>query len=313
MPESVIWVRFRPERVESCLDKNIFVVCLESVDLQMAEYLNGRLEKLPYYFGALEVDDASPVHWNLYSGSLIAKYRVINKKVSIFWDGFNEDSQDQFAGERLTGLGFKEAAYESLNGKFSIFDKYHDFEHARRVAEWKRKCGSLLAFISDDVVSRLSDAAPELSEKLWAALNTFEAAETGEQLAQVAVSCRRIIEFVADSLFAPSTETHKGFSLGKKDFRNRLLAFADKERASETNIDLICASTAALAEQLEKLSALTNKGIHGEVFRSESRRCLLRTILLLDDIISLKPSAFEIASHIDVEEMLDFLNTKERQ
>jgi hypothetical protein len=60
---------------------------------------------------------------------------------------------------------------------------------------------------------------------------------------------------------------------------------------SDTNIDLICASTALLGEQLEKLGNLVNKGVHAEVSRQEARRCLLRTIMALDDILSLKRGA----------------------
>jgi hypothetical protein len=77
-----------------------------------------------------------------------------------------------------------------------------------------------------------------------------------------------------------------------------LLAFADQTRRSNTNIDLIAVSTKALGEQLEKLEALINKGVHAEIYRSEARRCLLRVILLFDDILSLKANAFEIQGHI---------------
>ncbi|MNJ78595.1 hypothetical protein D3C77_763900 [compost metagenome] len=67
-----------------------------------------------------------------------------------------------------------------------------------------------------------------------------------------------------------------------------MLAFADIERKSDTNIDVIVASTNLLKEQIEKLNNLVNKGVHAEVYREEARRCLIRTILLLGDLISLK-------------------------
>jgi len=51
-----------------------------------------------------------------------------------------------------------------------------------------------LAFISDDVVTRLSDSAPDIGNKFWAAFDTFNKAETNEEYAQVATSCRRILE-----------------------------------------------------------------------------------------------------------------------
>jgi hypothetical protein len=47
-----------------------------------------------------------------------------------------------------------------------------------------------------------------------------------------------------------------------------------------------------LAEQLEKLSKLQNKGVHNEVMREEARRCLIRTIMILDDVLALKKDQF---------------------
>ncbi|MGO4376407.1 hypothetical protein AB4Z21_37770, partial [Paenibacillus sp. MCAF20] len=146
----------------------------------------------------------------------------------------------------------------------------------------KKRSSNLLAFLSDDVVTRLSDAAPELGNKLWATLKTFNDAETEEQYAQVTTSCRRIIEYVADSLFPPIDEQHEGRKLKGPHYKNRLLAFADIERRSETNIDVVVASTNLLSEQIDKLVNLVNKGVHTEVYRDEARRCLIRSIMLLD-------------------------------
>jgi len=196
-------------------------------------------------------------------------------------------------------LGFSKVDFESLNWKYSIFDSYHNFEEARRIAEWKRNSGALLAFIADDIVSKLSDIAPDLGNKLWSALKTFEEAETNEQFAQVTASCRRIFEYVTDCIFPPTDEKIDEHSLKADKYKNRLFAYADSSRKSDTNIDLIVASTTTLFEQWDKINSLANKGVHSEVFRSETRRCLLRTIMLLDDIVSLKATAFEIKPKLD--------------
>ena len=151
----------------------------------------------------------------------------------------------------MRSLGFEPVSWESLNGRFSIFDRYYNFEHAQHVAEWKRDCGQLLGFIADSVVSRLSDAVPDIGDRLWSALLTFDQAETTEQLSQVA------------------------------------------------EIDLVCASTDALNEQIAKLLAVAQKGIYAEMYRAETRRCPLRTILLLDDLVALKQGAFQIRPDLD--------------
>lgn len=301
-PENSIWSNLNPEKLECFLRANVFTLCLESIDRASTEALDGSLCDLDYYLGSHEVDDATAAHWTLYSHSLIPRFRITPCAASIFHERFGEDPkeyEDRALEQMLKEAGFFEIRYESLNGKFSIFDKYHDFNHARRVSEWKRRSGSLLAFIADNVVSQLCDAAPELGNKLWAALDLFERAETDEQYAQVSASCRRAIEYVVDCISPPLSGEQAGpFKLGQPQYRNRLLAFADAAKRSNTNIDLITVSTKSLAEQLEKLEALINKGVHAEVNRSESRRCLLRVILLFDDILSLKSNPFEIKDHI---------------
>ncbi|WP_342444412.1 hypothetical protein [Paenibacillus sp. FSL L8-0638] len=293
-----IWRNFDYDRIEEVISSNVFAICFENIDFDLAEFLHMELKDYPPYLGAIEVDEVSELHWELYSQSLSPKYRIINDRINIFWDGINEGSKDNGWFDFLVKCGFIGVEFESLEGKYSIFDKYHNFKHARRVAEWKKRSNNFLAFVSDEVVTRLSDAAPDLGNKLWAAFKTFDVAETEEQYAQVTASCRRIIEYVADSLFPPTDEEHEGRKLKGPHYKNRLLAYADVERRSDTNIDVVIASTNLLSEQIDKLVGLVNKGVHTEVYREEARRCLIRTVLLLDDFISLKKDPFKINMHL---------------
>lgn len=301
-PKHTVWSSMITQRVMDSVKVggNIFVVCFETIEERIAEYIDDQLlKKSDAYLGGLEVDEASQVHWKLYSNAMYRRYRVRDKDISIFWDGMNQDSKDSELMKELRKLGFKNVTFESLNGKYTIFDEYDNFEQSRRVGEWKRICGDYLAFITDDIAHGLGDALPDLGNRLWSMLKTFNDAETNEQYAQVTASCRRIIEYVSDQLFPPIEGGLEGRKLGNQHYRNRLLAFADKERKSDTNIDLILVSTKTLSEQLEKLTNLANKGVHAEVYRSETRRCLLRTIMLLDDIISLKVGGFDINPKLD--------------
>lgn len=94
-----------------------------------------------------------------------------------------------------------------------------------------------------------------------------------------------------------------GHSLKADKYKNRLFAYADISRKSNTNIDLIVATTKTLFEQWDKLNSLSNKGVYSEVFRAETRRCLLRTIMLLDDIVSLKEKPFEIKPNLNFDDI----------
>ncbi|MCC5642922.1 hypothetical protein LC607_08215 [Nostoc sp. CHAB 5824] len=239
-PENTIWSSMIIDRLMLALKDEIFIICFETIEMQLANYLDGQLREISEaYLGAMEVDDGSHIHWNLYSNSIGVRYRINNKTASVFWDSTCEESQDESTIERLKLIGFKQVSFENLNGRYTIFDEYHDFEHARRVAEWKKQCGNLLAFIADGVAHRIGDTVPDLGDKLWAALKTFTEAETNEEFAQVTASCRRIVEHVSDELFPPIDGEIEGRKLGTKQYRNRLLAFVDETRKSDTNIDLI--------------------------------------------------------------------------
>ncbi|MBE9199629.1 MULTISPECIES: hypothetical protein [unclassified Nodularia (in: cyanobacteria)] len=304
-PENTIWSSMSINKLMQALNGEIFTICFETIEMCLADYLDDQLREISEaYIGAMEVDDASYLHWWVYSNSIGLRYRINNKTASVFWDGISEDSKDESIIERLTQFGFKCVSFESLNGRYTIFDEYHDFDHARRVAEWKKHCSHLLAFIADGIAHRLGDATPDLGDKLWAALKTFNEAETNEEFAQVTASCRRIVEYISDELFPPIEGEVEGHKLGSKDYRNRLLAFVGDTRKSDTNIDLIWVSAKTLSEQMEKLSKLANKGVHADVYRGETRRCLLRTIMLLDDIISLKTGSFEIKTKLNLDDFL---------
>ena len=297
-----VWHRFT-KRIRLIAETESFVVCFESVGREFAGGLHERLFGVEGYLGAVEVDDTTELHWHSYSDALVLKYRIMDDRIAIFYDELNEDppSEEEMSIEtkRLLGIGFSQVKFENCAGHHSIFDRYHNYKHARRIAEWKAKYGDLLGYMVDDVICRLGDAAPDLANRLWAALSTFEAAETDEQYAQVSATCRRIIEYVADMLFPPTVGVREGRKLGESNYRNRLLAYVGEQAASRTNLEVIASSMELFAKHVEKLQDLANKGVHSDVQREGARRCMLRTVLLLDDIISLKPDSFPIRSDLD--------------
>ncbi len=95
--------------------------------------------------------------------------------------------------------------------------------------------------------------------------------------------------------------------MGPKRYKNRLLAYAEKQHASNAELDLVSVSVEVWAAQIDKLYGLANKGVHAEVLRSEARRRLIRTVLLLDDIVFLQPRPFVVKGHVNVEEIREML------
>lgn len=295
------WKKFIDERLQEALSQNIFTVCFESVDLKNSEYIFESLKDYEPFIGSMEINDSNKTHWMLYAQSLIPYARIINRRLNLFHDSFESDDLDTEMQKEFALLGFESVDFEDLKLKYTIFDAYNNYDHARRIAEWKRGFGSSLAYIADNVVSQLTDIAPDLGNKLWSALNTYECAETNEQLAQVVTTCRRIFEYTTDCIFPPQEGTSDtGNSLKADKYKNRIFEYLKQNKISSTNIDLITASTELLFAQWSKLNSLANKGVHAEVFREETRRCLIRTVLMLDDIISIKEGPFELKPEINI-------------
>lgn len=289
------WNTLKASRIISMQDNNIYVVCFDNIDKGSALLLDEALKDFGPYLGAARVAANRHIHWMLYEKSLIPLGRITDRTFSLFYD---EDSEGDFFHDSWSGC-FDRMDRECLNWRYTIFDKYHDYEHSRRVAEWEQRCGSMLAFMADDIVARLSDAAPDIGDRLWSALTAFEGAETNEQYAQVMTSCRRIFEYVVDKVAPTSDEpTATGHSIKRHQCLNRIYEYARQARISDTDIDMVIASTDHLSSQWKKLNALANKGVHSEVFREEARRCFVRTILLLDDILSFRRDPFAIHTEI---------------
>lgn len=310
------WNTFDVKRMLLQADRNIYTVCFESIDLANAVFLDTALKDYVPYLGAAQVVESIRIHWDLYGVALVPYGRIMNRRFALFYDDWY---QPCFYDSPELSF-FSQLDKEKLNSRYTIFDRYHDYEHAKRVSEWKERCGSMLAFMADDIVSRLSDAAPDVADKLWSALTCFECAETNEQYAQVMASCRRIFEYVVDKVAPQSdTPTETGHSIKRHQYRNRLYEYVLQSRASDTNIDLILASTDHLSAQWDKLNALANKGVHGEIYRDEARRCFVRTILLLDDIISFRNVPYAIHTEIDQDvkdgmaELLNSSDSKDSQ
>jgi len=69
---------------------------------------------------------------------------------------------------------------------------------------------------------RLDASDPRLKDTLYSAFRVFERIETTDEIAQVAVSCRRFIAGLADILYPPRNEMVKGGEYRQPSTRNRL-------------------------------------------------------------------------------------------
>lgn len=295
--EQQTWKKFSAEKMHHLIYDIVYVVCFETIAKDTAEALHASLETHPDYIGAYEINDADPYHWIWYGERIGPYYRIAKKVLYLLYA--TEDMMPEGSIVDLTGLGFQKIETEFTDMRYSLFDANHNFETARRIAEWKSQASNMLGTVIDNIVSSLIDAAPDLGNKLWAMLNTYHTSETTEQLAQVMATCRRTFEYVTDCIFPATNDMIDGHPLKQDNYKNRLYQFASDSAKSDSNIDLIVAATDLLFQQWDKLNKLANKGVHSDVFREETRRCVIRTILLLDDIVSLRAKPFPIKTTLD--------------
>jgi len=290
------WRRIITDRVKYFIEDTAFIICFETITKEFAIKLNDSLANNDRYLGAIEIDNSFELHWRLYGESIGPKFRILNKEINILIDD-NEPESLEYADDikqRLKGIPFDFVNTEFSNYRYSIFDDKHNFENAKRATEWKNGMESIFTSITDEIIGKLTDTAPDLTDKLWSINQAFLNAQTGEQYAQAMTSCRRVFEYVTDCLFLATNEIIDGHLLKKDNYKNRLIEFAKQEMKSETNIDLIVANTSSLNDEWEKLYKLSNKGVHSNPHRQECRRCIIRTILLLDDLIAIKSTPFEV-------------------
>jgi len=96
--------------------------------------------------------------------------------------------------------------FEDTGARYTIFDQYQSFAHSARLATLEGYLSEHLARIADEILLRLDASDPRLKDTLYSAFRVFERIETTDEIAQVAVSCRRFIAGLADILYPPVTK-----------------------------------------------------------------------------------------------------------
>src|SRR2546421_8191141 len=82
-PPRFIWKTFSQANFEKVLNHNVYIICFESLRLRDGERLDEALREKPYYLGAMQVDEESPVHWAAYAGSLVPRLRIYGKNINV--------------------------------------------------------------------------------------------------------------------------------------------------------------------------------------------------------------------------------------
>jgi hypothetical protein len=270
----------------------IYVLAVQGLGRETLHLLDGQLRKHASYLGSLEINPADQLHWTVYRDRLVPRYRYISGVIRLFYPKFEEDEgadvRDWGRAKELSKLPFRSVEWEDVGFRHTVFDQFETPAHAKRVAELERCLFGHLGHMADEILLRTRVLNPQLQTTLHAAVKAFEYIETPEQVAHVALSCRRFLEALADSLYPPRKETANGRNLGSKAYRNRLWAYIEQQLKGSEH-DLVLTQLQDIGNRLERLDSMANKGLHAQSTRSEIRRVIIGVLVLGYDLLSMTP------------------------
>lgn len=136
------------------------------------------------------------------------------------------------------------------------------------------------------VDSKLIEICPDAVEKFASAYERLKE-NTPESLAQGVLTCRRILKDFADAIYPPKNILVKGRKVGEEEYINRLWAFTSEKIEHGTNGDLIKSEVEYIGNRIDTLYVLTCKGTHSTITKDEAERAIIRTYLLIGDLIKL--------------------------
>jgi hypothetical protein len=135
----------------------------------------------------------------------------------------------------------------------------------------------------------LEELHPKVFDAFAAAARTLERAETEEDLAQVALSGRRLLEKTADYLFPPQAGDWNGRKVGESQFKNRLWAYIESTLLKSRGPDQ--ATLDRLGNEADRLIDLFNAGLHGDSTRERVEFAFRDLVIWFSDLINIDPAA----------------------
>lgn len=274
------------------LSRTVTIYCLffQNMNEDTAISLHNSLKLDPSYLGSMDINLKNPYHVYFFKNSLITSYRLHGKKCSLFFSMSENEDPDLSSKEYFETYGY-EVIFEDLGAMQTIFDDYDTLEHYTRVQDTKNiflNIKTLTDDILDDLIISLEELHPKLFNSFAALARTYERVETEEDIAQCALSGRRILEQCADYLFPASDQLYNGRKVGQTQYKNRLWAYIETV-VKENSLDIVCIQE--VGGQLDKLISLFNAGLHSELNLVDLNTVLENLILFIIQLVNLSPEA----------------------
>lgn len=269
----------------------VFCWIFQNMTMSIAQALHDGLKHDPSYLGAMDVDFSLPLHLSFFRNKLIEAYRLNGVNCTVFYEmGVNEDPDIVVKGG-FSHHGFI-VSYEDQGARRTIFDRYDTLEHFKRVESFK-KFFAELPNLNADYASNLAHSLEELHPKLFdafaAAARTLDRAETDEDLAQAALSGRRLLEKTADYLFPPQLECWNGRKVEAAEYKNRLWAYIEQTLLKSSGFD--AAILKRLGDEADRLVELFNTGLHASSTREDVEVAFRDLVIWLSNVIDLESAS----------------------
>jgi hypothetical protein len=306
--EGLIGIDFRtwrdidkPKLWETIFSSRVYVIFLQSMNSYVRDYLIRIFKEEKSYIGAIEILGINNVQWLFYSQKLIPKYRYVDRELRILNTMSDEGGKDTGLETFWKELPFKSVQWEDLGLRHTPFDVYEAFDHAALLAKLNDVVSDHLTQVAGEVLLRIGDLNPGLQNTLHSAFRTFYMVQTSEDIAQVALSCRRFLTGLADALYPPRDEKVKGRNVNAAAYKNRLWAYVEERLdAFDAEKKLVLVALNDLGSRLDKIDDLANKGLHAEINFLDLDRLLIALVTVTYDLLSLAapPTKLPIEPHL---------------
>lgn len=270
----------------------VYCWVFQNMTSQQATSMHSKLLSFGPYLGAMDVLFSNPLHLALFRNSLIEKYRFQARKCSVFY-GMGENEDPDVVERDLLEEGGFQVIYEDMGARRTIFDNYDTLEHFTRVGDFERVFATIDGVSKDDACDLslcLEEIHPKLFDAFAAAARAIDRAETEEDLAQAALSGRRLLEKTADYLRPPSNTPWKGRRVGNAEYKNRLWAYLEETIESTPGADPNLLDD--LGREADRLVVLFNTGLHSDLTRKRIEEALRDLVRWLSRVVEIN---FELA------------------
>jgi hypothetical protein len=240
--------------------------------------VNDRLQQDENYLGFMQVLAENPVHLKLFNG-LIPTLEVRGKKIHVI---YNFGSDKELAQEILDWIreNYSQLALDAkikpVGWRYSIYDAHseNDFNLLKSISnlgeEWESIC--------ETTVYSLQEHVPEVVDELESAIKTLRLEKpTAAQARNACGNLRHCLEIMADKLHPEDIKLSENDLMDH--FKAKLYDYVNK------TFDENSVYSQFLRSEVSNLSVMLNKGVHEDWLHKILKPIILRTVILLGDLI----------------------------